>query len=407
MTVLTNLCSIYLAMSIFATKCNDNQHCSDCNSTTGHCITGCESGYYDKKCMSVCGNNCRNKKCIMSNTGNDYCTEGCVLGYQGPGCGKPCYNPGGTCTACPGGCDGGYCQLGSSCVSGCVDSYYGTCAVKVIDMNLKGMRNITVIDNETVTFRCVVQGYPPPDVVSIVHAGNHIPAMDMVRKNNTVHERAVRISSCSQLGRYYCRVTSSSGIFENHLLAVELQASPRKHVVNDCETEAPQNGKAPSGRITFTLCAYPDPVLIKLHFERHKPPKDITHINKYNYAMKMLMSNIYEYTLTISNIAEEDFGAYTFSFAYDEREIDILIIASQPKESTDLAFCSIAIIIGTSVVCILLVFIAVACLLRWKNDKDYWNARCVQPYITPTHSTHVTLENSDGQGYEDIRDSRV
>ncbi|XP_046564999.1 platelet endothelial aggregation receptor 1-like [Haliotis rubra] len=45
---------------------------------------------------------------------------------MGTRCNIPCHNPGTQCTVCEGGCDGGYCWLSStSCVSGCVDSYYG------------------------------------------------------------------------------------------------------------------------------------------------------------------------------------------------------------------------------------------------------------------------------------------
>ncbi|XP_046547238.1 multiple epidermal growth factor-like domains protein 10 isoform X2 [Haliotis rubra] len=77
-------------------------------------------------CTSVCSKTCRNHSCLLSASGIGDCTDGCVPGYQGPRCSTPCDSPGGNCTACPGGCDGGYCQLGSSCVSGCVDSYYGT-----------------------------------------------------------------------------------------------------------------------------------------------------------------------------------------------------------------------------------------------------------------------------------------
>ncbi|XP_048251768.1 multiple epidermal growth factor-like domains protein 11 [Haliotis rufescens] len=126
MGLLTMLCVGCLTIYSAATQCQGNQHCSECDNITGHCMSDCDPGYYDQKCMSVCSDNCRHNTCIMSNTGNDYCTDGCVPGYQGPECGKPCYNPGGNCTACPGECDGGYCQLGSSCVSGCVESYYGT-----------------------------------------------------------------------------------------------------------------------------------------------------------------------------------------------------------------------------------------------------------------------------------------
>ncbi|XP_071115921.1 scavenger receptor class F member 1-like [Haliotis cracherodii] len=109
-----------------AADCRDSQHCTDCDQSTGNCNTECSAGYFGLKCNSVCNKNCKLGKCHLTVTGNDDCTHGCVPGYQGSSCNIPCDSPGGTCTACPGGCDGGYCQLGSSCVSGCVDSYYGT-----------------------------------------------------------------------------------------------------------------------------------------------------------------------------------------------------------------------------------------------------------------------------------------
>ncbi|XP_067653389.1 uncharacterized protein [Haliotis asinina] len=120
---------VWLACMVFATeavRCHRTHHCSDCDRETGDCITDCDTGYYDRQCKSNCSVNCRNNTCVLSSNGNDNCTYGCVPGYQGTGCNIPCDNPEGGCTACPGGCDGGYCQLGSTCVSGCVDSYYGT-----------------------------------------------------------------------------------------------------------------------------------------------------------------------------------------------------------------------------------------------------------------------------------------
>ncbi|XP_046544291.1 scavenger receptor class F member 1-like [Haliotis rubra] len=118
-----------IAFMVIATKagpCLDNQHCSDCDNTTGHCLTQCDTGYFDLKCFSVCDGHCKGNLCYQSAEGSGRCTEGCEPGYQGQRCNIPCDSPGDNCTACPGGCDGGYCQLGSSCVSGCVGSYYGT-----------------------------------------------------------------------------------------------------------------------------------------------------------------------------------------------------------------------------------------------------------------------------------------
>ncbi|XP_048256995.1 uncharacterized protein LOC124118653 [Haliotis rufescens] len=115
-----------LVIAAEAGQCKANQHCSDCANTTGHCLTVCDSGYFDQKCLSVCDGYCKYNLCSQSDDGGGRCTEGCIRGYQGRRCNIPCDSPGSNCTACPGGCDGGYCQLGSFCVSGCVDSYFGT-----------------------------------------------------------------------------------------------------------------------------------------------------------------------------------------------------------------------------------------------------------------------------------------
>ncbi|XP_048248003.1 cell death abnormality protein 1-like isoform X2 [Haliotis rufescens] len=120
---------IWIACLVTATEaspCKDTHHCSDCDGETGYCLTECDTGYWGLSCKSSCSKNCRNNTCVISRHGSANCTDGCVPGYQGINCNIPCDSPGGNCTACPGGCDGGYCQLGSFCVSGCVDSHYGT-----------------------------------------------------------------------------------------------------------------------------------------------------------------------------------------------------------------------------------------------------------------------------------------
>ncbi|XP_046544290.1 multiple epidermal growth factor-like domains protein 10 [Haliotis rubra] len=139
-----------IAFMVIATKagpCLDNQHCSDCDNTTGHCLTECDTGYFDLKCFSVCDGHCKGYLCNQSADGSGRCTEGCVPGYQGQRCNIPCDSPGGNCTACPGGCDGGYCQLGPSCVSGCVDSYYGNSCYNTCSTNCR--RNPFTLEDQS------------------------------------------------------------------------------------------------------------------------------------------------------------------------------------------------------------------------------------------------------------------
>ncbi|XP_067653995.1 delta-like protein C [Haliotis asinina] len=134
-------------IAVGAGPCLDNQHCFDCDNKTGHCLTDCDTGYFDLKCFSVCDGHCKGNLCNQSADGSGRCTEGCEPGYQGQRCSIPCDIPGDNCTACPGGCDGGYCQLGSSCVSGCVDSHYGTDCGNSSDGNPKlpvGLSTVTV-----------------------------------------------------------------------------------------------------------------------------------------------------------------------------------------------------------------------------------------------------------------------
>ncbi|XP_048246370.1 protein draper-like [Haliotis rufescens] len=109
-----------------AAHCQENQHCSDCDRETGNCLTKCHAGYYDLRCSSPCSSQCKNNVCEMSGTGIERCTEGCKQGFQGSKCRIPCHDPVNTCKQCPGACDGEYCNLGSSCVAGCNNSFYGS-----------------------------------------------------------------------------------------------------------------------------------------------------------------------------------------------------------------------------------------------------------------------------------------
>ncbi|XP_048246399.1 multiple epidermal growth factor-like domains protein 10 [Haliotis rufescens] len=73
----------------------------------------------------MCNSGCRHKACeLLKGSGIAACIHGCNPGLQGTSCSIPCEHQR-QCTECKGGCDDGYCQIGSVCVSGCVDSYYG------------------------------------------------------------------------------------------------------------------------------------------------------------------------------------------------------------------------------------------------------------------------------------------
>ncbi|XP_067670080.1 multiple epidermal growth factor-like domains protein 10 [Haliotis asinina] len=124
---LTILCLGFnaLIIEVSAAPCSNGQHCPDCDSN-GDCTTQCERGYFGKRCRKECNRRCRDHLCELTETGIEYCIGGCVPGFRGTRCNIPCHNPGTQCAVCEGRCDGGYCWLSStSCVSGCVDSYYG------------------------------------------------------------------------------------------------------------------------------------------------------------------------------------------------------------------------------------------------------------------------------------------
>ncbi|XP_048246411.1 multiple epidermal growth factor-like domains protein 6 [Haliotis rufescens] len=113
-------------LSAQAEKCSEEQHCSNCSSTSGYCITDCFPGYFDLKCKSPCSKNCKKHECSQRGKSIPKCSDGCVPGFYGTQCNIPCPRPRGDCTRCPQGCDGTFCHLTSSCVSGCHDLYYGS-----------------------------------------------------------------------------------------------------------------------------------------------------------------------------------------------------------------------------------------------------------------------------------------
>ncbi|XP_071086709.1 multiple epidermal growth factor-like domains protein 10, partial [Haliotis cracherodii] len=118
------VCLALIVLSIREIPCENGQHCRGCD-RDGDCSTQCERGYFGRKCWSECSSRCTHKSCHLTAIGIETCTEGCVPGFQGTSCKIPCGNPGKQCTECEGGCDGGYCMTPTSCVSECVDSYYG------------------------------------------------------------------------------------------------------------------------------------------------------------------------------------------------------------------------------------------------------------------------------------------
>ncbi|XP_048247262.1 multiple epidermal growth factor-like domains protein 6 isoform X1 [Haliotis rufescens] len=123
-TSVSMLCLAFIVLIIRATPCCDGQNCRECDND-GDGSTQCERGYFGKKCTSKCNIRCQYQSCELTTRGIETCTEGCVPGFQGTSCNIPCDNPGTQCTECEGGCDGGYCMLNSSCISGCVGSYSG------------------------------------------------------------------------------------------------------------------------------------------------------------------------------------------------------------------------------------------------------------------------------------------
>ncbi|XP_067668552.1 multiple epidermal growth factor-like domains protein 10 [Haliotis asinina] len=113
-------------VTLRAATCRVQQHCSDCHHVIGHCLTRCEDGYFDLMCSSRCSKGCKKSLCTLNERGLQVCTEGCIPGYQGRKCTDECDNPRVGCTKCPHVCEGGYCQTDSTCISGCVGSYYGS-----------------------------------------------------------------------------------------------------------------------------------------------------------------------------------------------------------------------------------------------------------------------------------------
>ncbi|XP_048246356.1 multiple epidermal growth factor-like domains protein 11 [Haliotis rufescens] len=149
---------LLMVFCLAAKSCQDNQHCSECNTAYGDCITECHPGYFGSKCKSVCSKNCKQGKCkLLKSAGTGKCTEGCEPGYHGENsiyseehclerdvnitnvCTPECHNESGECihgcvagwygqmcsSPCNANCINKRCNDTGVCAEGCAAGYFG------------------------------------------------------------------------------------------------------------------------------------------------------------------------------------------------------------------------------------------------------------------------------------------
>eukprot|EP00105_Crassostrea_gigas_P002395 XP_011414907.2 PREDICTED: receptor-type tyrosine-protein phosphatase epsilon-like [Crassostrea gigas] len=129
-------------IGMFGKGCNNqcSGNCLDnvpCNLTTGHCDSGCDSGYVEPFCNKSCeigtfGKGCNNRcsgHCLDNgpcNSTTGHCDSGCASGYEEPFCNKSCSMDayGMNCsTKCSKGCIDRKCDI--NCTNGCTFSNEG------------------------------------------------------------------------------------------------------------------------------------------------------------------------------------------------------------------------------------------------------------------------------------------
>ncbi|KAL3868893.1 hypothetical protein ACJMK2_041649 [Sinanodonta woodiana] len=105
----------------YGLDCNKNcpdDHCSECNQTTGHCLV-CKSQYFGSDCNKPCGNCEKNENGeILCDKETGYCGN-CTNGWYGETCNKTCN------VTCQTRLSTVTCEKKSGDCSGCISGYFG------------------------------------------------------------------------------------------------------------------------------------------------------------------------------------------------------------------------------------------------------------------------------------------
>ncbi|XP_046558077.1 uncharacterized protein LOC124267196 isoform X2 [Haliotis rubra] len=266
--------------------------------------------------------------------------------------------------------------------------------LEVGELTVNGTTCTTVKENQVVVFRCMVEG-PPFAAVSLIQESTLV-SVNMSRTQQHVYEHAMVVRKCSQLGVYSCRATNVAGESEYGQHTVVLKGTPREQASHASVII----GKTHSLVISITLCSYPGPSKPKLGFTPSGNLKDITDIKKYDLATKNITHNVFEYSFSIHNITDADFGVYKFSVVYNHSSTDFNIPASK---ITDIPGRSLHLVVGCSVAAIVIVLaiIAAVILSRLNQIRDYWHLR-FRSYITPMQNMPEHID--DGE-YAEIDDA--
>ncbi|XP_065933952.1 multiple epidermal growth factor-like domains protein 10 [Magallana gigas] len=116
--------------------CPDTCYNQMCDKSSGQCIFGCQTGYWDFNCSSSCSQNCLNRNCSITNGTCDTC----IRGRYGDTCHKMC-SPGCVSQSCDrqsGACSDG-CRpywAGEYCDT-CDSSHYGPTCSETCSINCK------------------------------------------------------------------------------------------------------------------------------------------------------------------------------------------------------------------------------------------------------------------------------
>ncbi|XP_052268814.1 hemicentin-2-like [Dreissena polymorpha] len=248
------------------------------------------------------------------------------------------------------------------------------------------VKNVTLLENTTVEFHCIGEGFPPPDLRLVNSNLNMDISTGMSSESTTTSLRHILApAQCKYLGKYTCIASNKIGLGGMDLFLNILCPVRRNPAVSKTEDDNNIAFRNIGDAVTFAFEAQanPTPGRSDISLKKCTDSNPCTEIT--NDSNIHITTNGTRITLYLGNVSESDYGIYVLQvdngIGKPHTEVYILKRPRLSEDATQSVILSYIIIAGISIFVFLAIPVVVFCVCTKFNRS---NSRAIVEVELPT-----------------------